>query len=193
MSRHLPARPNLDHLRKQAKELLLTLRQRTPSSKLADAQYALAREYGFADWPSLKAHVAGQARHSPLVGTWSERSALQDDSAARELRVHVVDDSVTITEIAVGASSREEQGVTIMLADGRERPSEYGYALAARWRGAYALDVVVAKAGQQVSRVTYEVSRDGGTLTVAANAEAHSGYPLVSQVTTFSRVEVNAP
>src|SRR5262249_15271947 len=57
MSRDLPARPNLEHLRKQAKDLLSELQQRDPALQLADAQHAIAREYGFARWPKLKAHV----------------------------------------------------------------------------------------------------------------------------------------
>ncbi len=53
MSRELPAKPSIEYLRKQAKQL-----QRTSSQgKLADAQHALAREYGFADWAKLKSHV----------------------------------------------------------------------------------------------------------------------------------------
>ena len=53
MSHELPAKPNLEHLKKQAKELLRTM----PQGKLADAQHALAIEYGFATWAKLKAHV----------------------------------------------------------------------------------------------------------------------------------------
>jgi hypothetical protein len=53
MSRKLPERPNLEHLRKQAKELLRTM----PRGKLADAQHALANEYGFSTWATLKTHV----------------------------------------------------------------------------------------------------------------------------------------
>jgi hypothetical protein len=59
MSRDLPAFPNLDHLKKQAKVLLRELRRRTRSAKLADAQHAIAREYGFPNWSKLKAHVEG--------------------------------------------------------------------------------------------------------------------------------------
>jgi hypothetical protein len=57
MSRDLPANPNFDHLRKQAKALLRTLREQRTDATLVDAQHALAREYGFASWPRLKAHV----------------------------------------------------------------------------------------------------------------------------------------
>jgi hypothetical protein len=53
----LPPRPSFSHLRKQAKDLLRRLRQRTPDATLAEAQHALAREYGFDSWPKLKAHV----------------------------------------------------------------------------------------------------------------------------------------
>jgi ankyrin repeat protein len=53
MSRDLPAKPSLEYLRKQAKQL-----QRTTShGKLADAQHTLSREYGFADWAKLKSYV----------------------------------------------------------------------------------------------------------------------------------------
>src|ERR1700691_2464449 len=53
MSRELPEKPNLEYLRKQAKELLRS----APQGKLADAQHTLANEYGFATWAELKAHV----------------------------------------------------------------------------------------------------------------------------------------
>ncbi|HET9306269.1 MAG TPA: ankyrin repeat domain-containing protein [Candidatus Sulfotelmatobacter sp.] len=58
MSRQLPAKPNLEHLKKQAKELLRTM----PAGKLADAQHALANEYGFPTWANLKAHVEASKR-----------------------------------------------------------------------------------------------------------------------------------
>jgi ankyrin repeat protein len=55
--RHLPGRPSLDQLRKQAKERLETLRAVDPSVILSAAQHALAREYGFESWPKLVHHV----------------------------------------------------------------------------------------------------------------------------------------
>ena len=58
----LPPRPSLSHLRKQAKELLRSLRRENPAATLADAQHAVAREYGFASWPKLKLHVDVLAR-----------------------------------------------------------------------------------------------------------------------------------
>ncbi len=53
MSRELPAKPSLEYLRKQAKQLQRTM----PQCKLADAQHALAKEYGFANWAKLKSYV----------------------------------------------------------------------------------------------------------------------------------------
>src|SRR5215469_5276228 len=73
MSRHLPAKPNLEHLKKQAKDLLNQFRQQKPeavalfrsfassstpdNAKLADAQHLVARDYGFVSWSKLKEHV----------------------------------------------------------------------------------------------------------------------------------------
>ena len=53
----LPARPSLEHLKNEAKQRLKALRRQRPQAKLAAAQLALARDYGFASWRQLKAHV----------------------------------------------------------------------------------------------------------------------------------------
>jgi ankyrin repeat protein len=74
MSLHqLPARPNLEHLKKQARLLLRESLQADAAAldrfreahvsysnttpKLADAQHVIAREYGFDNWAKLKAQV----------------------------------------------------------------------------------------------------------------------------------------
>jgi uncharacterized protein (TIGR03067 family) len=96
---NLPPRPNLDHLRGQAKALLnalargepeavATIRQHLPSAqgmspeqvlkfnfRLADAQSAIARATGFASWPQLSRHVE-QLR--ALEGTWEFASLVVD-------------------------------------------------------------------------------------------------------------------
>jgi hypothetical protein len=53
----LPDNPNLDHLRRQAKDLLAGLRDSDPHASLADAQASLAEQYGFRTWTDLKAEV----------------------------------------------------------------------------------------------------------------------------------------
>jgi hypothetical protein len=50
----LPERPNLRHLKDQAKDLL----KAGGAESLSDAQFKIARRYGFASWPKLKEHVS---------------------------------------------------------------------------------------------------------------------------------------
>src|ERR1051325_7858617 len=77
----LPSNPSLDHLKHQAKDLLRALKQgdasalarlrefhpqfseggaadsREKNFSLSDAQFVIAREYGFESWPRLKQFV----------------------------------------------------------------------------------------------------------------------------------------
>lgn len=80
MARKLPARPNLDHLRGQAKTRLAQLKKGKggASLRLAEAQTIVAREAGFASWPALKRHVE---ELRSLEGEWRIAS-LEVDGAA---------------------------------------------------------------------------------------------------------------
>jgi len=51
--RQLPDNPNLRHLKNQARDLL----KAGEAKSLTDAQFKIARLYGFPSWPKLKAHV----------------------------------------------------------------------------------------------------------------------------------------
>jgi hypothetical protein len=53
VSRSLPERPNLRHLKDQAKDLVKS----GNAKSLTEAQLAIARQHGFSSWPKLKAHV----------------------------------------------------------------------------------------------------------------------------------------
>jgi ankyrin repeat protein len=55
--RSLPDAANLEWLRKEAKRRLDELRRELPDARLADAQFSLAREYGFSSWRALKSHI----------------------------------------------------------------------------------------------------------------------------------------
>jgi hypothetical protein len=88
----LPARPSLEHLRKQAKELLRAYRagdgvavgrfraqiprlaDPVPHDEmiLADAQFALAREYGFENWAELVHHVAATQLAEDRLGQFEQ-------------------------------------------------------------------------------------------------------------------------
>lgn len=79
MSRQLPEKPNLEYLKNEAKELLRSTRQ----GKLADAQHALANDYGFATWAKLKAHVQALG----FTPAEALKAAIYDMDAARVLEV----------------------------------------------------------------------------------------------------------
>jgi Tol biopolymer transport system component len=67
--RQLPQHPHIEYLRKEAKQRLALLRQRATGARLADAQYWLARDYGFSNWRALKEEVLrrmGIVRMAPL-------------------------------------------------------------------------------------------------------------------------------
>lgn len=69
MTEQLPPRANLDWLRKTAKQNLEALRAADPKAKLADAQLALARAYGFPSWRALKTRVEARPPEQPTVET----------------------------------------------------------------------------------------------------------------------------
>ncbi len=78
----LPDRPDLDQLRRQARELLRAaaagephaagrLHAVSPRATLAAAQLVLAREYGFPNWAALKAEVARRRLSATPAERWS--------------------------------------------------------------------------------------------------------------------------
>lgn len=99
----LPARPNLEHLKKQAKRLLhawklneagalhraerwLTKSAQQPRpATLADAQFIIAREHGFASWPKLKIHVQAVSINSTSITA----------STARQQAIRALAESLT--------------------------------------------------------------------------------------------------
>jgi uncharacterized protein len=75
----LPARSDLEQLRRQAKELLRAAKDADGEPRarihavsdrltLASAQLAIAREYGFASWPKLKTEVERRTIDSARLG-----------------------------------------------------------------------------------------------------------------------------
>lgn len=183
MSRSLPPHPNLTHLKKQAKDLLKDLKQQNPALKLADAQHALAREYGFASWPKLKTHVEAlslsvdaAATPSPFAGKWtanllkSQRHPANPFQSAT-LEFSVLGDTVTIADAYVDDAGHEMRGKNTILVDAQEHPSENGYALTARWRGSRVFETLAKKDGQVAAWGRYEISEDGQTLTISGDQQ----------------------
>ena len=103
MSRGLPAKPNLEHLKKQAKELLRDFKQSKPDAvgrfrslapntapadaKLADAQFVVAHDYGFASWAKLKEHVDSFTL-TPIQQLVAAVCAQNAEGAAKLLKDH---------------------------------------------------------------------------------------------------------
>ena len=80
----LPDNANLEWLRKQAKQRLKQLRSTDPAARLSDAQFDLARKFGFTSWRALKAHidaltVAGQLFQAAQNGDVRTLSTLLDE------------------------------------------------------------------------------------------------------------------
>jgi hypothetical protein len=90
----LPGRPDLDQLRRQARELLRAaaagdeqalrrIHVVTPRQTLSAAQLAIAREYGFPSWPKLRADVLRrQAGTEPDAGSVTAAEHAQGPDAA---------------------------------------------------------------------------------------------------------------
>ena len=187
MSRTLPPHPNLEYLKKQAKDLLHELKQANPTLKLADAQHMLAREYSFASWPKLKAYVdslpgkavpaeAESEKVNPFVGKWIANLAKSKRHPSNQfqsatVQFTVVGDTVTIIDAVVDDSGREVHGQNTVLVDGNEHLSENGYALVARWRGSTVLETEAKKDGVIAGWGTYEVSEDGQSLTISGDQQ----------------------
>jgi hypothetical protein len=173
MSRQLPPRPNLEHLKNQAKEKLERLQTLNPDAKLADALHAVAREYGFATWPQLKAHVVALSveTRSPFAGNWIGETAL--------LQFDVDGQEVTITDVS--PDGKEQRSKNTLQADGLEHASDYGYGIKATWLSPNVLETVVTKDREVVGMVRYEVSTDSRTLTLEAESRNHNQYPATSQ------------
>ena len=83
MSLNLPERASYDYLKKLAKERLALLQVAQPATQLADAQRAIAREYGFASWRALKAEL--DRRREPRIAAFMQACRAGDVAALREL------------------------------------------------------------------------------------------------------------
>ena len=82
-SSKLPERASLEYLKKRAKERLLDLRERDPRAKLAAAQLAVARDYGFSSWRALKAEI--DRRRAPTLASFFSACHAGDVATLRDL------------------------------------------------------------------------------------------------------------
>ncbi len=86
----LPDAANLEWLRKEAKRHHTELRQARADATLADAQFEIAKRYGFSSWRALKAHVdalsvEGQLFAAARAGDVARLRALLDQHPDKRL------------------------------------------------------------------------------------------------------------
>lgn len=152
MAKPLPPQPDLEHLKKQAKVLLKSYQAAQPDTlqriqqyhprlqtstdeailgydfKLADAQLVIAREYGFASWPRLKANVQSlngsledrveQFRNAVNTGNVDKVKQLFRQSPA--LKKHINEPIFHFGGEALHAAGNHREMVDVLLKNGAD-------------------------------------------------------------------------
>ena len=194
MSRRLPSVPNLDHLKKQAKDVLRVARPGRPQWRLADAQQALARGYGFATWTALKAHVESlrpergpappdrrefkerTCSHSShrIAGIWA---ACPDTSTTHPTQIGAVvvefaqtSEGLVLTQIGPDDAGCDVAMKVAIHVDGVDHPVPFGdnVTLRASWIDAQTLETIARRGEQLAWQATYTVSDDGQSLVISS-------------------------
>lgn len=180
--RELPARPNLEHLKKQARTLLdaclagdaearsrfASIGVELPRPKLADALHAIAREYGFATWSALKLHVELGAEDGMQALSAAIRS--NQAQAVREVLVRHPELKARIDEPIPDHSFDTTALLAALYRDNREMIDvllDFGANIQARsrwWAGGFG---VLDMAGPEMAE--YLISR-GATVDIHAAA-----------------------
>ncbi len=135
--RSLPSDPDLDQQKKQAKDLLRAFEANEPDARkrvraalpdkpliaLADAQFVLAREYGFDSWPALKRHIEDYRRdkRSPVerlhdaFGRCDARAVRQVLQSHPEFRARINDPAFAFNSPAIVAFADDDAMVEVLL------------------------------------------------------------------------------
>ncbi|MEO6527643.1 MAG: ankyrin repeat domain-containing protein [Gemmatimonadaceae bacterium] len=141
-SRLLPSRPDLEQQRTQAKELLerftageteslARVRAALPDKTritLADAQFVLAREYGFVNWAALKQHIESivEPTRSPIELAHDAFQRCDANALRRvlakhaELRARINDPVFSFDSPAVVAFAQDDAMVEVLLEFGAD-------------------------------------------------------------------------
>jgi hypothetical protein len=192
MPQLLPQFPNLEHLKNQAKDVLCVVRRRNPAWKLAHAQHAIARGYGFTSWPALRTHIESLRDHPPvspvrrrgtdgdresstghpLAGTWvlnPSRSKMQASQSLHDgvmLEFSMAGGTIAMTQVVMDPSGRDIAIKLAIRTDGSGQPVRFGQGLVleARLAESQRLEAVIRNGERVVSQGEYEVSPDRQTL-----------------------------
>jgi ankyrin repeat protein len=118
---NLPERASHEYLKKLAKERLAALRATHPGTRLATAQLAVAREYGFSSWRALKAEL--DHRRRPDIAALMRACVAGDVEALRVLLEK--DPSLATERVAAGTTGlhlavRHPAALRILLEHGAD-------------------------------------------------------------------------
>jgi ankyrin repeat protein len=153
MPQALPANPNLDWLKKTARQRLVQLRSSEPNARLHRAQFALAHDYGFTSWRALKSHVDSIAPAFRDRDRIFEAARAGDVAAVRRAFASGFDpatpdsDGRTVHQIA---KDRGHEAIEILarnLQGGKTRPDDEMQAIQAVMRAAQSGDLNALRAG----------------------------------------------
>lgn len=153
MPQALPANPNLDWLKKTAKQRLAELRTHQSDAKLYEAQLGLAHDYGFKSWRALKSHVDSISPTFRDRARVFEAARAGDVEAIRRAFAAGFDpatpdvDGRTIHQIA---KDRRHEAIEVLVRDlqgGKTRSDEEMQAIQAIMRAAQSGDLDALRAG----------------------------------------------
>jgi ankyrin repeat protein len=149
----LPANPNLDWLKKTAKQRLVQLRTIKPDAKLYEAQFALAHDYGFTSWRALKSHIDSVTPTFPDRKRVFEAARAGDVEAVRRAFASGFDpgtpdaDGRTVHQIAKQLGYEAIEILARDVQGGKTRPDDEMQAIQAVMRAAQSGDLDALRAG----------------------------------------------
>jgi ankyrin repeat protein len=201
----LPAHPDLDQLRRQAKELLRAATAGDgPASEridavsehrtLAGAQLALAREYGFESWPALKQEVDARSRSlAETVDAFLAASVgYRVGRAARMLAQspEIADHSLA-TALVLGDERRVREGIERDPGLATRHDRRTGWAplhvvCASRWH----LDPVRAPGLVAIARLLLEHGADAHERTEGRRSQTPLRCAVISAASSINNVPI---
>ncbi|HTL51290.1 MAG TPA: hypothetical protein VL860_01815 [Planctomycetota bacterium] len=196
----LPSRPNLDQLKRQAKEFLKAWKDHDPAAlaavqeflpaaersgppKLAAAQLLVARRYSFRSWPRLKQFVETSDGLDLSSAATEMRQAIDADRVAEIARLlddhpDLIDEHVCRSPnayrnqrpLAYACQTGKVKAVALLLERGAD-PAEDGYLAVAR--------AAMRDSQLPVLRLLFEHQLAGGKPRLDPNLHAYSWGPLL--------------
>jgi len=153
MPQVLPANPDLDWLKKTAKQRLVQLRTSQPDASLHQVQLAIAHGYGFKSWRALKSHID---RISPTFRQRDrvfEAASAGDVETVRRAFASGFDPATpdregrTVHQIAKDRGHEAIEVLVRNLQGGKTRPDDEMQAIQAIMRAAQSGDLDALRAG----------------------------------------------